>query len=684
MEGNVELKTVGELFNMEFRIPSYQRGYRWRDVHVETLLNDLKIFKEQIFKDDNTKDFYSLQPLVVVKTEGDGREKNTIDISSATTYADAEEILRNAWLKSRTWDVIDGQQRLTTLFLILKYLKQSVRKGTGSDVYTISYETRSLSKDFLKNIEKKTLAERKCNIDYTRMGEVYDAIKKWFEGEDDDYKNKFWDCICENVRFIWYESQGESPIEVFTRLNIGNIKLTDAELVKALLLNRDMFSEEGEQLEFARKKLASEWDEIERRLQDDAFWYYLQPNGSSKKDAPTRIDFILNLTKGRLNIEEGTGLFLSYENYFRKDSTHMSKTVWASVLGVYRMLEEWFDNSELYHYTGYLMAINKCDVVELSKLWKDCEKDGRKEFIDSLLSKIRDSLNEIAGKGGKYEKGKSVEGFLDDLLSLKYRDPRVENQNGDALCRDKTVCRPILLLHNILTVLKIGKGESENSKYRGQKSYYKFPFNLYNNENWDVEHIASQTDNDLSNDRERKEWLLSAWQYIKDEGLKIKIRDFLGEKENRLSFEDLAGLCDNNVSQNGSSAAALSDADDKNMIGNFVLLDAGTNRSYKNALFPVKRRTIMFKEQGIKLVNPELKEGKVVFQEESAQSPFVPHCTKNVFLQYYTKQGASPLFWSKSDAESYRDDIKKLLKEFVFPENDENLEKKLEGVNNEQ
>lgn len=674
MEGSVKLLTVQELFNMKFCIPSYQRGYRWRKSHVEILLKDLKLFIDEKLKDSKEK-FYSLQPLVVVKkTEENGQKEYQVDISNAETYADAEAILHNAWLRSRTWDVIDGQQRLTTLFLILKYLKPSF-----PELYTISYETRAQSTDFLKNIGEKTEKDLLENIDFARMGEVYEAIKKWFQGNS-DYESAFLGCICKNVRFIWYESQGERPIEVFTRLNIGNIKLTDAELIKALILNRDMFSERGEQLEFVRRKIASEWDEIERRLQDDAFWYYLKP----PTDSPTRIDFILDLALKVKGQEPDSGLFSVYESYFREsqDKIKARENIWESVLNIYRVLEDWFDNSELYHYTGYLMSVEKCRVIDLVKKWNGKEKSGRKEFIDDYLkNKIRESLNDIAKSGGKnkYESCNDAKVFLEGLLDIRYKDARdkdLDVSQGESGKRpDKTVCRPILLLHNILTVLKIGKGEANNSKYKGQKSFYKFPFNLYNNENWDVEHIASQTDNGLDRVSDQKEWLLSAWPHITDTALRNEIKSFCKKNDSK-NFIELAEKCETLVVGKDKKNAIDLD-DDKNMIWNFVLLDAGTNRGYKNALFPVKRRTIMFKERGVKLKNPKFDENEeVVFDEVDAKSPFVPLCTKNVFLQYYTKQGASPLFWSKDDAKSYKENILGLLKEFVFS----SIEKKSEDV----
>lgn len=76
----------------QFLIPSYQRGYRWSDIQVNALLNDVYDFYESR-TDAQAK--YCLQPIVVTRSS-DGK----------------------------SWEVIDGQQRLTTLWLILNYLNE--------------------------------------------------------------------------------------------------------------------------------------------------------------------------------------------------------------------------------------------------------------------------------------------------------------------------------------------------------------------------------------------------------------------------------------------------------------------------------------------------------------------------------------------------------------------------------
>ena len=44
MENSIELKAVKNILGMNFFIPSYQRGYRWKEQQVIDLLNDIYSF----------------------------------------------------------------------------------------------------------------------------------------------------------------------------------------------------------------------------------------------------------------------------------------------------------------------------------------------------------------------------------------------------------------------------------------------------------------------------------------------------------------------------------------------------------------------------------------------------------------------------------------------------------------
>ena len=111
-ENKIELKSVNELLGMKFFIPSYQRGYRWTDQQVKDLLNDIWEFSQ---KKKQEFEFYSLQPLVIKRKDDDvlGRIKN------ANSIEEVETLLKGSW------EVIDGQQRLTTILIILSELNKN-------------------------------------------------------------------------------------------------------------------------------------------------------------------------------------------------------------------------------------------------------------------------------------------------------------------------------------------------------------------------------------------------------------------------------------------------------------------------------------------------------------------------------------------------------------------------------
>ena len=94
------------------------------------------------------------------------------------------------------------------------------------------------------------------------------------------------------MRFIWYEVQNvedKDAISLFTRLNIGRIPLTNAELVKALFLCR---KEDNVEAEKWQQEIALQWDTIERELHDEDFWNFLTRERSDNYSS--RIDLIFH------------------------------------------------------------------------------------------------------------------------------------------------------------------------------------------------------------------------------------------------------------------------------------------------------------------------------------------------------------------------------------------------------
>ena len=83
--------------------------------------------------------------------------------------------------------------------------------------------------------------------------------------------------------------------------------------------------------------------------------------------------------------------------------------------------------------------------------------------------------------------------------------------------------------------------------------------------------------------------------------------------------------------------------EEKDFIWNFVLLNAKTNRSYGNNIFPVKRKRILQDEYNV----------------------YTPVGTRNVFEKAYSRKSDQMLYWSKSDAKSYWEDLKSVLNSYV-------------------
>ena len=156
MSKNLELKSISEILDKHFFIPYYQRGYRWGEQQVKDLLKDILEFAS----DKKMKGFYCLQPIVV--------KKETIEIDKD---------------KQDRYRVIDGQQRLTTIYIILKYLSDArkyIFPSNHKKIYSILYETRqekdNNSYEFLDNI-KNTDSINNQNIDFHYMSSAYITIK---------------------------------------------------------------------------------------------------------------------------------------------------------------------------------------------------------------------------------------------------------------------------------------------------------------------------------------------------------------------------------------------------------------------------------------------------------------------------------------------------------------------------
>lgn len=624
-QNNLDLLSVNQLLDKHFYIPSYQRGYRWTKKQVTDLLDDILDFTVRKKSD---YEFYCLQPLVLKPLSE--QEKKDHDLS----------------VDSEWYEVIDGQQRLTTICLILKYLKGAAANiGYKDYAYELRYERENQSSSYVNQLDINA-APDSSTIDHYYLTVALSEIHNWLEKEgqkgngligkmcnallsfDLDEKNPPRD-RANNVRFIWYESIDENPIKVFTRLNIGKIPLTNAELIKALLLRSENFKGE-KNIKLRQQEIASEWDNIEYALQNDEFWLFMHEDGYTD---PTRIDFIFDMMRehNELKLDDekmkliGTDkdrTFRYFYEYFKSDNCSLDDC-WGKVKFYFQTLSDWFNNIELYHYVGFLIDCKQKNVSQLIAEWRMCK--DRNQFIADLKVDIKT--------------------VLDKCPSIDYQ----YKEDGS----DKTKAKPILLFHNIQMVVNQNKYQTENEKYH-KGAFYKFPFHLYKKEKWDVEHINSNTTNSEDERETQKEWLFN-WYLVVNDDLKAEIKKFI-DGTGSLQFDDIKSKLPSHSEW---------DSEEKNRIWNYCLLDSSTNRSYGNALFSTKRRIIISKEKGEFLPLPVLNNGKIEMPNENKKAvvAFVPPCTRNVFMKYYSPAIGDSNYWTLEDAQAYLDDIKSCIEQ---------------------
>jgi hypothetical protein len=569
------LKTINDLLTMSFFIPAYQRGYRWSARQVIELLEDVYEFCDRKIKVDD--DFYCLQP-VVVKQKGE------------------------------QWELVDGQQRLTTILLVLGYFNSRFAEDFRKQLYTLEYETRPESREYLVSLDEN---KRDQNIDFHFIFEAYSNIRAWFKNKAHRI-NDIESVFLNKVKIIWYQlAEAENVTDVFTRLNMGKIPLVNAELVKALFLKSSNFSNAGQTVRHLQQlNIAQEWDAIEKRLQDDAFWYFV----SNQPITSNRIEFVLALAARRLNSEgiiehDKLKVFLQFNKQLQNNEVGVVKE-WLKIKKCFMTLEEWFNDKALFHLVGYLVS-QKVAVETIFDLSETCKSKYtfRQNLIEQIFVKIfaNKNLNDVSKA--------LIEAELSEL-----------NYETDA----KKI-RSILLLFNIASLLA---NPITNSR---------FQFNKYKQDNWDIEHIRSVA-SDMPRDKNKQiKWLENVVDYISDVNtIHIEERSTENSETSQAIKKDATELVKTYFNDQQFEAIYLRilsfyDPGGNNIvdnsIGNLTLLDSTTNRSYKNAVFPIKRSKIIALDK---------------------EATFVPLCTKNVFLKYYSKQVDKMLYWESKDSQDHQ------------------------------
>lgn len=612
-------KPIWELNGYTFHIPSYQRGYRWERDQVNELLNDLREFIDSKPGDEQG---YWLQPVVVKSLSED-----------------------------KHYELIDGQQRLTTLFLLTNFLFNHNPK----DSYFFKFDKREIQESFLRN---KTFADAtdvsyRSNIDTYYMRLAYNEIKRWFELREEEnefeYQAKFKMLLTKgnnqrpSIKIIWFVLDN-NEIDAFERLNHGRIRLTGTELVKARLLASKNESSKKEAI-----TRANAWDRMEKSLQEPLFGAMLY---DSSFQSLSHIEVILNVVADDLNKDKDykrdrakDGEMFNYfiiEKYLHDEGTPAS--IWKMMEDTFNRMRNWYVNREWYHYIalGRRLAANEFTVPALRKLEN---KAGTKEQFTSDLRKI---IGKIIGYDFRVPEEKNKGKHPLEADGLNYNDTPAQIRN-------------ILFAVNVIVTLN--------------ETLDRFPFNLFDAQNiTSLEHIHPQNIAEMTDHLSPGD--IKEWVY--DRLKKIGNGNFSSDEINLLDeyfSDDNSGMQKKHIDVNSQDWLKVRPIIDKidEAFGDMAQIDAKDLHSISNM-------ALVTQEANSALSNNYLSEKRrILLNRKKTLREYLMPLTDRVFSKYYSVDAGIDAgdmrLWRKEDRTAYLNALKDVYDDFTrHPDSDNSIE----------
>lgn len=627
-----------------FIVQNYQRGYRWTKEQVTNLLEDFTSFAQQKKLTDDA--VYFLQPIVVSRLGESGEHP--------------------------CWELIDGQQRLTTIYLIDAVLRSLLE--TRSDLsFDLEYKSRPGSAAFLKKLAENPgvteLPEADNYIDYYHMYQACRTIHMYFSKKDKQQSGlirRLYQKFTGNVHVLWYDTtdeDGSSPVERFSRLNMGRIPLTGAELSRALLLNTanhdlsddfastsrtndelaDYLVRQLEQQAMTRRQtvLGSRWDDIERELRDPDFWAFL--GGKDSDTHATRIDFLLDLYTDKPAVEkkkyyafEKLSQFFdpASENYTGQDA----QKIWDDITSSYQMLKFWYEDHDYYHWIGYLSDRGGSEQVR--NLLQQAKKNRKSEFREFVLAQIRNSISHNEA--------------LPDLEILQYQ-------------KDDKPIHDLLFLFNI-------EYARRNGHFAGCRQAGRFPFGAHRKHHWSLEHIQAQNVKRLQRDEDWTVWVKDHQRFLHEihgESLPQVVEGNLALEAFIKQKETLIAQCQKFLDRPKKTAAGdefvkLSESilefieslrhdseQRKHSLFNLALLDIKQNIVLSNSIFAVKCQLLLTMRKN---------------------GEYVPIATEALFMRRFSEEDRHLPYWSEQDQKGYEDTLRDVLSTFEWKTTGEEAE----------
>lgn len=554
------VRSVSEIFNdsqlkqIYYNIPDYQRGYEWGENNVRLLLEDLKKFLDKIYISDTDKFlddklFYCLQHITIISKDN-----------------------------GEYYNVVDGQQRLTTIAIILAYfgkadllkgkLKYSSREDTGeflnNEIFTRKYWEQNDKEEDVKHKDEFYIRAA------ANMVQTWDKEQTW----NSNQRKRYIEILLNRTKLIVNVVSGNEEM-IFANINGAKAELDGADLLRAVQITHSSkekyeitHSDNSNEVNEYRVKMGMLLDEINnwcgqkdvrtflgRFLKDGSF----DKSGFNEKLYP--INYLYRMMYEMHPDNNMPFEFRFFEYGLDIKGNGVGDDNWEMYIElkrIYGFVRDWYESDEIYHYLSYLFSNfkSKVNFVAIYKTWENSK--GKLSFITELKKEISKYILEIYSSDGENNEEPAKEKLKNDLANLSFS----WYHNKESLVK-------ILILLDVIYSCK--------SKYR-------LPINYFVSKGEDIEHIGCQTPNeeDLNN---REKWL----EYIK------KLNDYkfdidkgrLDEWwEKLLKEQEVIDDVTSNIIDELNSYGL-------NSIGNLVLLHSSQNRSYRNASFNTKKSIII-------------------------------------------------------------------------------------------
>ena len=475
--------------------------------------------------------------------------------------------------------------------------------------------------------------------DHLYLWHAFKAIEEWFIRTNFSNADKLIRAIQGRVKIIWYELPDTiTNWKKFTDLNIGKIPLTNSELIKALFLRSDNFSEDTASEEYDKQTLVAQWDQIERELSDPDFWGFLTTDSPDRY--PTRIDLIFDLIsqKCKSGTRDKLFTFNYFVDVFKADKRTTGKQRWEEIYLMYQRLMDWYHDRSMYHLIGYLVAVDYPKhalntIFKLAHPEQNEKKTNEKRYHSN--TRIKNVLSYFVKRSLRIP----FEG-VDSFEDLRYNAADINTENVDT--RHHPLIKRYLTLYNIMTT------ESASPLLR-------YPFAYHNSINggWSLEHIHAQKSETLN---KASQWVLWIKNHL--ESLEHIAKNQHGLSEEMLKrinhlIEDMRSFTNTDDRQKFNAIAdnfsgimdELSDGGlYQDEFANMALLGKTDNSTLNNSTFDVKRRKVI----------------------DMLGTNFIPIATERVFLKAIKGCETDKLFyWGTSDRKAYIEDISSKLEKYL-------------------